>query len=74
VLLDDGQIGEGKNDNECTWQVKRGCLEFLADDGKVFSRFKLDRDGGRLWSTADPDIRSLFGQYLLLHYIERHGK
>ncbi len=68
VFLDNGQIGAGKNDNEHTWRVRRGCLEFLADDGKVYSRFKLDQAGGRLGSTADPDVRSLFGQYLLPQY------
>lgn len=71
ILLDGGQIADGRNNNEHTWRVKRGCLEFLADDRKVFSRFKLDQARGRLGSTADPDVRSLFGQYLLPQYQER---
>jgi hypothetical protein len=65
IFMDGGQIGEGKNNNEHTWRIKRGCLEFLNDDGKVFNRFKFDRDSDRLRSTNDPDIRALFGQYLV---------
>jgi hypothetical protein len=68
VLHDKGQIGEGRNDNEDTWRVKRGCLEFVSDDGRLYSRFKLDRIRGRLAGTADPDVRSLFGQYMFPQY------
>jgi hypothetical protein len=69
VFLDDGQIGgEGKNQNEDTWRIRRGCLEFLTDDGKVYSRFRFDKTTGRLACTNDADLRSLFGQYLLPQY------
>jgi hypothetical protein len=71
ILLDGGQIGEGRNNNEDSWRIRRGCLEFLADDHEVFSRFKLDQARGRLSSTDDPDVRSLFGQYLLPQYRDR---
>ena len=68
IFLDDGQIGEGKNNNVDTWRIRRGCLEFLADDGKVYSRFGLDKTSGRLACTNDADIRSLFNQYLFPQY------
>ncbi len=68
VFFDNGQIGAGRNDNEATWRVRRGCLEFLADDGKVYSRFRLDKATGRLACTNDPDLRSLFDQYLFPQY------
>ena len=68
VLHDHGQIGGGRNENEDTWRVKRGRLEFVSDDGRLYSRFKLDRALGRLVGLADPDVRSLFGQYLFPQY------
>ena len=68
VFLDNGQIGADRNNNEDTWRIRRGCLEFLADDGKVYSRFRLDKASRRLACTNDPDLRSLFGQYLSPQY------
>ena len=68
MFLDNGQIGAGRNDNEDTWRVRRGCLEFLADDGKVYSRFRLDKASGRLACTNNADLRSLLGQYLFPQY------
>src|SRR5207248_5501364 len=70
VLIDGGQIGDGMNNNEHRWRVRRGALEFLAADGKLWSRFKLDRVGGRLAGTTDSDVRSLFGQYLFPQHRE----
>ena len=70
VFLDGGQIGDGMNDHEHTWQVRRGALEFLAADGKLWNRFKLDQAGGRLVDTADLDVRSLYGQYLFPQHQE----
>jgi hypothetical protein len=67
-LLDNGQIGAGRNNNEDTWRVRRGCLEFLTDDGKVYSRFKLDKAASRLRGTADLDVASVWGQYLYPQY------
>jgi hypothetical protein len=70
VLLDGGRISAGMNNNEHTWRVRRGTLEFLAADGKLWSRFKLDEAGSRLAATTDSDVRSLFGQYLLPQHID----
>jgi hypothetical protein len=69
-FLDHGQIGPpaSKNQNEDTWRIRRGCLEFLTDDGKVYSRFRFDKTLGQLVCTNDADIRSLFNQYLLPQY------
>jgi hypothetical protein len=69
TFLDDGPIAApGRNQNEDTWRIKRGCLEFLTDDGKVYSRYRFDKTRGQLASTNDADIRSLFNQYLFPQY------
>jgi hypothetical protein len=67
TLFDGGGIGNS-NENEHTWRVKHGCLEFFTDYGRLYSRFKLDRAAGRLAATNDPDVQSVFGQYLLPQY------
>jgi hypothetical protein len=68
TFLPNGQIGEGRNTNEHTWRLRRGRLELLAADGKVYSRFRFDADAGRLVHTNDPDCRSVFGQYFEPQY------
>ncbi len=69
IFLDDGQIGgDGRNENEDTWRIRRGCLEFLTDDGKVYSRFRFDKTNGRLVCTNDANLSSLFNQYLFPQY------
>jgi hypothetical protein len=68
TLLDDGEIGAGRNDNEYTWRVKRGCLEFFSEDGRLYSRFKIDRANGRLSSVVGRHVRAVWGQYLLPQY------
>jgi len=68
TLLDDGEIGAGRNENEYTWRVKHGCLEFLSEDGRLYSRFKIDRANGRLSNVVGRDVRAVWGQYLLPQY------
>ena len=69
VFLLDGQIAApGRNQNEDTWRIRRGCLEFLTDDGKVYSGFRFDKTTGRLACTNDPGLSSLFNQYLFPQY------
>ena len=68
TLLDNGEIGAGRNDNEYTWRVKHGCLEFLSEDGRLYNRFKLDRAAIRLSSVVGRDVRAVWGQYLLPQY------
>jgi len=59
----DGEIGEGQNNNENRWRIRRGKLEILGYDGKLYSRFAYDQKTGRLTHTNDPDCRSILGQY-----------
>lgn len=63
TFLPNGSIGLGKNNQESTWRVRRGCVEVFAADGKIYSRFRYDRNG-LLRHTSDPDLRSNHGQYL----------
>src|SRR5438552_2086781 len=63
VFLDRGRIGSGTNNHEHTWRVRRGALEFLAADGKLWNRFRMDQTAGRLAGTTDWDVRALSGQY-----------
>lgn len=65
TFLPDGQISEGRNNNENKWRIKKGRLEILAVDGKWYSRFKHDPETGRLVNTNDPGTRSVHGQYLV---------
>lgn len=64
TFLPDGLIGEGRNDNEQAWRIRKGCLEILALDGNVYSRFRFDHTQGRFKHTNDPDLRSIPGQYM----------
>jgi TIR domain len=54
-----GTIFDGRNDNEASWQVRRGCLEFLNTTGGVHGRFKFDRATRRFYATNDPDTGSV---------------
>jgi len=65
TFLADGRIGEGHNNNENIWRIKKGKLEIFAVDGKIYSRFKHDRDTGRLVHTNDSDTRSVHGQFFV---------
>lgn len=64
TFLADGRIGQGQNFNEHTWRIRKGALEILATDGRVYSRFRHDRAQGILKNTNDPELRSIPGQYL----------
>ena len=58
-----GTIGDG-NQNEHSWRVRRGKLEILGADGKLYSRFQYDQQSGHLRHTNDTDCRSNQGQYI----------
>jgi len=58
-----GEIGEGRNNNEHRWRIRRGKIEILAGDNQVYSRFRHDHESGRLVHTNDADCRSIRGQY-----------
>lgn len=66
TFLANGQIGEGRNDNEATWRISDGRLEILNAQGALYSRFILLDDNASLHHTNDPDTISLRGQYLKL--------
>jgi hypothetical protein len=63
TFLPNGDVGEGHNDNEHTWRIQNGRLEFLARDGLVYSRFFLLPDGS-FHHTNDTDTRSIIGQFM----------
>ena len=63
-FLKDGTVGEGQNQNEHTWRIRRGTLEILADNGAIFSRFRHDKDCGQLKHTNDSELPSVHGQFL----------
>lgn len=58
-----GSVGNG-NDNENSWRIRRGKLEIIASDGRLYSRFWFDQKSGELRHTNDPDCRSIHGQYI----------
>lgn len=64
TFLANGTVGQGRNQNEYMWRIRRGALEILASGGKVYSRFRHDRTHGTLKHTNDPELRSIPGQYM----------
>lgn len=64
TFLANGSIGLGKNDNENSWRIRRGTLEIIASDQKIYSRFRYERATGHLLHTNDPELRSIPGQYM----------
>ena len=64
TFMPNGDIGEGMNQNEHTWRIRRGLLEIFAADGAIYSRFTHDRESGYLKHTNDADLRSIHGQHL----------
>ena len=65
TFLANGEIGEGRNNNENRWRIRKGKLEILAVDGKVYSRFLHEPASGRLVHTNDADTRSVHGQFFV---------
>jgi hypothetical protein len=61
-FLPGGTIGEGKNENENRWRIRRGCLEIFAADGKLYSRFMRDGRSAVLRLTNDAECRSIHDQ------------
>jgi len=58
----DGTIGEGRNNNEHTWKVKRGRLDIYGADGLLYSSFRHDSVSGKLIHTNAPNTRSIRNQ------------
>jgi hypothetical protein len=61
---EDGDVGEGRNNNESRWRISGGRLGFLDSAGVVYSRFFILPDGKTFHHTNDADTRSIKGQYL----------
>jgi len=59
-----GKILEGGNQNEASWRVVDGKLEFINSGNELFSRFDFNPPSKVFTHTNDPDTLSLRGQYL----------
>jgi hypothetical protein len=57
TFLPNGDIGEGRNDNENRGRIADGRLEILGGDGRLYSRFVLLHDNVSLHHTNDPETR-----------------
>lgn len=64
AFLEDGNIAEGKNNNEFTWRIQRGLLEILNRDGIIFSRFRYNKDKKQFEHTNDEDTLSRRNQII----------
>lgn len=62
TCLENGDIGEGRNDNERKWRTQGGFLEILNSDGKVFSRFSFNESKNLFSHTNDDDTLSIRSQ------------
>jgi len=60
-----GMILEGENHHEKSWRIRKGKLELLDFENKVYSRFSFDKKSGNLNHTNDPDTESIRSQYLI---------
>jgi len=67
IRLDqDGAISKGGNDQERSWRVVDGRLEFLDNRGNVFGRFTYCREVDKWLSFSDEDRTPNYnGQYLV---------
>jgi len=61
-FLKNGEIGEGRNDNENRWRIQDAVLEILNSNGRVFSRFSYKKDSKVFEHTNDADTLSLRDQ------------
>lgn len=60
-----GMVGQGRNQNECSWRIRGKYLEIYNDAAELYSRFKYDQKTDRLTHTNDPDTKSNKGQYFI---------
>ncbi len=65
TFLQDGTIGEGRNNNESRWRVRAGQLEIINSRHEVYSRFNLLEDGRSFHHTNEPGLPSIKGQYMI---------
>jgi len=68
-----GEILEGKNNNESSWRIKNELLEFIYYTGVVFSRFSYNVESGRFnnihakdtLQSQDPKHTTIKDQYMI---------
>ena len=65
-----GEIGEGRNSNEYKSEVGFGALRIFNDQSKLYSKFRWDKEKGRLIHTNDPALPSVLGQYIVPLFIK----
>jgi len=65
TFLEDGSIGEGRNQNESTWRIADGMLEILQSDNTVHSRF-IYVGNNKAFYHAGGDLPSIKGQSIVL--------
>lgn len=58
----DSTIGEGRNNNEHTWKIRRGCLNIFGSDKLLYSSFRHDPVSGKLIHTNSVNTRSIRNQ------------
>jgi hypothetical protein len=63
-FCDNGEIGEGRNQNEFTWRIKDGYLEVLNSMNEIYSRFRFNKEKMMFEHTNDDDTLSLPDQYI----------
>ena len=69
LFLEDGKIGGKFNQNEFRWSVAWGLLSIFSESGEVYSKFKWDKNQGRLVHINDPRLPSVMGQYIVPMYV-----
>jgi len=62
-----GEILNGKNNSEYSWQISNGYLELIRKDGSTHSRFSYHPISEIFIHTNDEDTLSSKGQYLVPH-------
>ncbi|MCP3367732.1 hypothetical protein [Bradyrhizobium cajani] len=59
-----GQIGEGRNQNEWTWSMVGDELEIRRRNGDLQNRFRFDPHGTKFISTNHPDAQGIRDQFI----------
>jgi hypothetical protein len=63
-FLPDGEIADGKNNNEHSWRIEKGKLELLNSNGEIHSRFRFDPASKQFFIERSPEIRCPYEQHL----------
>ena len=60
----DGEIADGKNNNEHSWRIEKGKLELLNSNGEIHSRFRFDPASKHFFIERSPEIKCPYEQHL----------